>query len=161
MSLLPSTALNGTVIFDSATQINVVIPAALGTAVAADVVVRIDGKTSNSFKTTLALNAPGIFNPGIENADGSINSAGNPAAAGSFVAVYLHRAHGAVDRTGDGKHRKSAQSDSAVRGCAAEFACARSGQRHASDSADRDHQSCAADNLYPGSLRAARVLEPG
>ncbi|MEP6714577.1 MAG: hypothetical protein ABJC09_03325 [Terriglobia bacterium] len=83
--------LNAQVIFASATQINLIVPAALAGASAADVVVRVDGKVSNSFKATLALNAPGIFNPGIENGDASasVNSSTNPAANGSFVAVYL------------------------------------------------------------------------
>ncbi len=81
--------LPASIIYTSPTQINLIVPASLGTATAADVVVRVDGKTSNSFKTALVLNAPGIFNPGIENADGTVNTATNPALNGSFVAVYL------------------------------------------------------------------------
>ncbi|MDP9169730.1 MAG: hypothetical protein M3N54_03865 [Acidobacteriota bacterium] len=81
--------LNAAIIYSSATQINLVVPSGLGAQPAADVVVRVDGKVSNSFKVTLAPNAPGIFNPGIENADASVNSSTNPAANGSFVAVYL------------------------------------------------------------------------
>ena len=78
-----------TLIYQSATQINLIVPAALGAAPAADVVVKVDGKTSNSFKVNLVPNAPGIFTPGIINSDGSVNTVSSPAKLGSYVAVYF------------------------------------------------------------------------
>src|SRR5665213_167725 len=81
--------LPATIVYKSATQINVIVPAALGAQQAAGVVVTVDGNLSNSFKVGLALNAPGVFNPGIVNPDGSVNSATHPAARGNFVSIYL------------------------------------------------------------------------
>src|SRR5665213_4235483 len=81
--------LPATIVYKSATQINVIVPAALGAQQAAGVVVTGDGNLSNSFKVGLALNAPGVFNPGIVNPDGSVNSATHPAARGNFVSIYL------------------------------------------------------------------------
>jgi uncharacterized protein (TIGR03437 family) len=82
--------LPATVIYDSATQINLVVPASLSGQQGAAVVATIDGNVSNSLKVALAANAPGLFNPGIINfADGSINSATHPAARGSFIIIFL------------------------------------------------------------------------
>ena len=79
-----------TIVFNSASQINLIVPSGLGNQIAADVVVTVDGRVSNSFKVNLALNAPGIFNPGIINFDdGAVNSASKPAKRGSFISIYL------------------------------------------------------------------------
>jgi uncharacterized protein (TIGR03437 family) len=79
-----------TIVFSSATQINLIVPAALAAQAAADVVVTVDGKLSNSFRVGLALNSPGIFSNGIVNfADGAGNSSADPVARGSFAIVYL------------------------------------------------------------------------
>ena len=75
--------------YNSATQINLIVPPQLGTQQSAAVVVTANGLVSNSFAVGLALNAPGIFNPGIVNSDGSINSATHPATRGNFVSIYL------------------------------------------------------------------------
>ena len=89
----PMVTFNGiaaTVVYSSATQINLIVPASLAGQSAASVVVTAGGMVSNSFKVTLAANAPGIFNPGVINvANGSINTASNPAARGSYISVYL------------------------------------------------------------------------
>lgn len=77
------------VVYSSATQINLIVPAALGTQQNAAVVATVNGLVSNSFKVALALNAPGVFNPGIVNSDGSVNSAAHPATRGDYVSVYL------------------------------------------------------------------------
>ena len=77
-----------TIVFVSSSQMDLIVPASLSTALA-DVIVTVDGKTSNRFTVTTALNQPGIFNPGIVNADGSVNSSISPVARGSFVAIYL------------------------------------------------------------------------
>jgi uncharacterized protein (TIGR03437 family) len=79
-----------TIVFSSATQINLIVPASLGAQVAADVLVTVDGKISNSFRVTLALNSPGIFSNGIVNFDGGGgNTSADPVARGSFAIVYL------------------------------------------------------------------------
>jgi uncharacterized protein (TIGR03437 family) len=71
------------------TQINLIVPSSLNPQSGANVIVTVDGKASNTFSATLTANAPGIFTPGIVNADGSINSASHPAPRGAYVQVYL------------------------------------------------------------------------
>jgi uncharacterized protein (TIGR03437 family) len=78
-----------TIVYNSATQLNLIVPAALGTQQNAAVVATVNGSVSNSFKVALALNAPGVFNPGIVNSDGSVNSATHPATRGDYVSIYL------------------------------------------------------------------------
>jgi uncharacterized protein (TIGR03437 family) len=89
----PVVTFNGiaaTVVYSSATQINLIVPASLAGQLAASVLVSAGGMVSNSFKVTLAANAPGIFNPGVINvANSSINTASNPAARGSYISIYL------------------------------------------------------------------------
>jgi uncharacterized protein (TIGR03437 family) len=78
-----------TIVYNSATQLNLIVPAALGTQQNAAVVATVNGNVSNSFKVALALNAPGVFNPGVVNSDGSVNSATHPATRGDYVSIYL------------------------------------------------------------------------
>ncbi len=78
-----------TIVYNSATQLNLIVPAALGTQQNAAVVATVNGSVSNSFKVVLALNAPGVFNPGIVNSDGSVNGATHPATRGGYVSIYL------------------------------------------------------------------------
>jgi uncharacterized protein (TIGR03437 family) len=90
---VPMVTFNGVVaqvVYSSATQINLIVPATLAGQQSATVVVTAGGLVSNSFKVNLALNAPGIFNPGIVNfADGSTNGPAHPAARGNYVSIYL------------------------------------------------------------------------
>ncbi len=90
----PTVTFNGIIaqlVYTSATQINLIVPSTLaGQQAAAVVVTAGTGLVSNTFKVTLATNAPGVFNPGIINvADGSVNSATHPASRGSYVSIYL------------------------------------------------------------------------
>jgi uncharacterized protein (TIGR03437 family) len=82
-----------TVIYNSATQINVIVPNNLtgqaNAAVIATATINGVQTPSNSFKVALPLNSMGIFQPGIVNADGSINSATHPATRGNYVSIYL------------------------------------------------------------------------
>jgi uncharacterized protein (TIGR03437 family) len=71
------------------TQVNLIVPSSLTPQTKVNVVARVDGKVSNTYVATLAVNAPGIFTPGIVNPDGRINSATAPVARGSYVQVYL------------------------------------------------------------------------
>lgn len=76
------------VFFSNATQINLVVPASLGAATSAQVVVTVDGTASAPFTVSLAPFAPGIFANGILNQDYSVNSSQQPAAPGSVIQIY-------------------------------------------------------------------------
>ena len=77
------------IVYDSAGQVNLIIPSMLAPQSNVSVIATVDGKVSNTYQVTLTANAPGIFNPGILNSDSSVNSSSNPAARGSFVQVYM------------------------------------------------------------------------
>lgn len=82
--------LAATLIYTSATQINLIVPASLSGQQAAAVIVTVDGQTSNSFRVNLVQNAPGIFTPGIVNfTGGDVNTVTTPAARGDIVLVFL------------------------------------------------------------------------
>jgi uncharacterized protein (TIGR03437 family) len=76
------------VLFSNATQINLVVPASLGSGITAQVVVTVDGVASAPLTVNLGPFAPGIFANGIANQDNSVNSAKQPAAAGSVIQIY-------------------------------------------------------------------------
>jgi uncharacterized protein (TIGR03437 family) len=80
--------LTGTVVYDGASQINVLVPAALATTTA-NVVVAINGQQSNSFPITLAANAPAIFNTGVLDQNNSLNSAAQPETRGNTLQIFL------------------------------------------------------------------------
>ncbi len=72
-----SVTFNGTpsqVLFSNATQINLVVPASLGVAASAQLVVTVDGVASAPLMVSLAPFAPGIFANGILNQNGTVNS---------------------------------------------------------------------------------------
>jgi uncharacterized protein (TIGR03437 family) len=83
------------VLFSNATQINLLVPASLGSKTSAQVVVTVDGTASAALTVTLAPFAPGIFTPGVLNEDYSVNSSKNPAAPGSVIQVYATGLSGA------------------------------------------------------------------
>ena len=86
-----SVTFNGTpgeVLFSNATQINLVVPASLGAATSAQVVVTVDGVASAPLTVSLAPFAPGIFANGVANQDNSVNSTKQPASPGSVIQVY-------------------------------------------------------------------------
>jgi len=80
---------NATVVYDSATQINVLLPASLGSATTAAVVATIDGVATNTFTVNLVANAPAVFNPGILNQNNSVNSATALATFGDEIQIFL------------------------------------------------------------------------
>ncbi|HUA19787.1 MAG TPA: IPT/TIG domain-containing protein [Bryobacteraceae bacterium] len=78
----------GQVLFSNATQINVVVPAALGAKTSTQVVVSVDGNSSTAFTANLASFAPGIFANGVLNQDYTANNAQHPAALGSVIQIF-------------------------------------------------------------------------
>jgi uncharacterized protein (TIGR03437 family) len=76
------------VLFANDTQINLIVPAGLGAATSAQVVVTIDGTASAPLTVTLAPFAPGIFANGVLNQDYSLNSSKQPASLGSIIQIY-------------------------------------------------------------------------
>jgi uncharacterized protein (TIGR03437 family) len=89
-------------LYASPTQINFQVPASTP-AGSAKVVVNGPGGASASFSVTVTAQAPSIFQYGTnralaQNADGTLNSATAPAAAGSYITVYL-TGQGAVDNS--------------------------------------------------------------
>ena len=85
----------GQVLFSNATQINLVVPASLGDATSAQLVVTVDGVASAPLTVSLAPFAPGIFANGVLNQDYSVNSSKQPAAPGSVIQIYATGLSGA------------------------------------------------------------------
>ena len=83
-------SLPATVIYDSASQINLIVPTGVGGQLAALVNVTVDGLVSNSYRVNLAPNVPGIFDPGIINVtDGTVNNSDHRVAGGDFISIYM------------------------------------------------------------------------
>jgi len=76
------------VLFNNATQINLVVPAGLGAKTSAQVVVTVDGTASAPLTAALAPFAPGIFANGILNQDNTVNSPKQPAALGGIIQIF-------------------------------------------------------------------------
>jgi uncharacterized protein (TIGR03437 family) len=82
----------------SPAQINVLVPAGLGSAAKAGVVATIDGAVSNTFVVNLVANAPAVFNPGILNQNNTVNLASAPASRGDIVQIFLTGLSTPVDK---------------------------------------------------------------
>jgi uncharacterized protein (TIGR03437 family) len=76
------------ILFSNATQINILVPAALASKTSSQLVVSVNGVASAAQKISLAAFAPGIFKNGILNQDYSLNSANQPAALGSVIQIF-------------------------------------------------------------------------
>lgn len=76
------------ILYDGSTQVNVLVPAALGSKTSAQLVVTVDGNASPPQSVSLAPFAPGIFQNGVLNQDNSVNSASRPAAPGSVIQIF-------------------------------------------------------------------------
>lgn len=82
--------LPASIAYDSAGQINAIVPPSLAGQAGAAVIATVDDKSSPPFVVALSANAPGIFNPGIVNPDlSTVNSASKPAARGGIIQIYL------------------------------------------------------------------------
>ena len=88
---------NVTVMFDNAAatllytgslQINLRVPPSLAGQTSAQMVVTVDGTSSAPFTVQLTSVAPAVFTPGVLNQDNTVNSASNPAAAGTFLQIF-------------------------------------------------------------------------
>jgi uncharacterized protein (TIGR03437 family) len=73
--------------FARADQVNVQIPYEVDGQQAATITVNYNGVASSAETVRIAASVPRLY-PGIFNQDGSLNSAGNPAPAGSIVVFY-------------------------------------------------------------------------
>ncbi|MGI8743726.1 MAG: IPT/TIG domain-containing protein [Bryobacteraceae bacterium] len=80
--------LPGSILFGNDTQINVLVPAALGSKASAQAVVSVDGNQSAAQPVALAAMAPAIFPGAVLNQDYSANSSTNPAAPGSVIQIF-------------------------------------------------------------------------
>ena len=76
------------VLFANSTQINILVPVALGTQTSAQAIVTVDGVSSAPQTVILAPMAPAIFPGAVLNQDYSVNSAASPAAAGSIIQIF-------------------------------------------------------------------------
>ena len=76
------------ILFTNAGQINLLVPAQLAGLTAAQLVVTVDGRSSTPVSVMVAPFEPAIFNGGIVNQDGTINSSNSPAALGSVIAMW-------------------------------------------------------------------------
>lgn len=76
------------ILYDGSTQVNLLVPAALGSATSAQLVVTVNGNASAPQTVSLAPFAPGIFPNGILNQDNSVNSAAHPASSGSVIQIF-------------------------------------------------------------------------
>ena len=80
--------LPATILFNNDTQINLLVPDALGTKDSARLTVAVDGVRSTSQTVTLAPFAPAIFKGAVLNQDSTVNSANNGASRGSVIYLF-------------------------------------------------------------------------
>jgi uncharacterized protein (TIGR03437 family) len=80
--------LSAKVLFDSDTQINLVVPAGLGNKPSSLMTVIVDGSATVPQSVALATFSPGIFKNGILNQDGSVNGPSHPAPPESILQIF-------------------------------------------------------------------------
>lgn len=87
-----SVTFNGTpatLLYTSATQINLQVPASLiPSQTPASLVVTVDGVSSTAFAVALAPAGPAIFNPGVLNQDNGLNAPASAAKAGTVLQIF-------------------------------------------------------------------------
>ena len=77
-----------TLLYVGATQINLQVPASLGSKTSATLVVTVDGSSSAPQTVALASVWPAIFANGVLNQDYTGNTAATPAKAGSILQIF-------------------------------------------------------------------------
>jgi uncharacterized protein (TIGR03437 family) len=78
--------------YAGSTQVNFLLPQTAAANLIAGYIpisLVVDGHVSNKYSVPLATNALGIFNPGIINQDGSVNTVSQPTTASQYVSVYM------------------------------------------------------------------------
>jgi uncharacterized protein (TIGR03437 family) len=78
--------------YAGSTQVNFLLPVTAAANLIAGYIpisLVVDGHVSNSYSIPLATNALGVFNPGIVNQDGSVNTSTQPTTATQYVSVYM------------------------------------------------------------------------
>jgi uncharacterized protein (TIGR03437 family) len=80
--------LAATLLYTGDTQINLMVPAALLGQSSTQMIITVDGLSSQPQTVRLTSMSPGIFAGGILNQDNSVNSVGNGAAGGSEIQVF-------------------------------------------------------------------------
>ncbi len=76
-------------LYTSETQINLLVPAELGSRSSAQMVVTVDGISAAAMTVQLAVTAPAVFANGVLNQDYSANAPDVPAQVGSIVQIFL------------------------------------------------------------------------
>lgn len=89
-------SLPATILFSSATQINLMVPKELAPGGSSQLVVTVDGSSSAPHTVEVAPFEPAIFRGAILNQDATVNSANHGAAPGSVIALW------ATGLSGDG-----------------------------------------------------------
>ena len=81
--------LPATVLFSNASQINLMVPAALGQVSSAQLVVTVDGSSSAAQTVQVAQFEPAIFSGAVLNQDYSVNDVNHGAATGSILQIFV------------------------------------------------------------------------
>jgi uncharacterized protein (TIGR03437 family) len=81
--------LESRILYGDSRQINFQVPPGLAGRASAQLIVTVDSQQSTPRAVPLAAANPGVFAGAILNQDNSVNSAENPAEAGSVVQVFL------------------------------------------------------------------------
>jgi uncharacterized protein (TIGR03437 family) len=77
-----------TLLYVGATQINLQVPASLGSKTSASLVVTVDGSSSAPLTVALTPVWPAVFPHGVLNQDNTENKAGTPAKVGSVLQIF-------------------------------------------------------------------------
>jgi uncharacterized protein (TIGR03437 family) len=78
-----------TLLYNSATQINLQVPAAVGSETSSTMVVTVDGASSAPQTLPVSAAWPAIFSNGVLNQDSSVNGPGVAAKAGDILQIFL------------------------------------------------------------------------
>ena len=93
--------LSATILFINDTQINLLVPADLGSKSSTQLVVTVDGVSTAPRTVALAPFEPGIFKGAILNQDGTVNDSSHGAPVGSIIALWATGLSGTGTITGN------------------------------------------------------------
>jgi uncharacterized protein (TIGR03437 family) len=86
---------SATISFSNDTQINLLVPSALGSKSSSQLMVTVDGTSSSPYTVNLAPFAPAIFSGAVLNQDWTPNDSNHPAPAGSILQIFATGLSGA------------------------------------------------------------------